>query len=357
MGCVSGWFGDTRGMRRLLPALALLAACSDSGSEPALSSATSLQCPSPGALPFRLSSKGFQKSANKTLATDNPRNKDEASDTLGNPNGVVASVFLGDDQRASAAPVDYHGTKARTTPTGGLFSTPLPGENVSLWSYDPDKAAWQSVGQGKTDDNGAYDLPATGFVAPNGRPIYSVLEADGSCAVHSDYLFAPGTKVVVTDIDGTLTTNDNEITLQIADDTHVPAMMTAADRLMQAWSMKGYPIIYLTARPHVLRAESRGWLADLTFPDGPLIMKLAALRDDVHKTLWLNRMIQDFGWSVVAAYGNADTDITAYENVGIPKDHTFIIGPLGGTSGTVAIPNSDYTQHIATYVSAQPANQ
>src|SRR5512146_1723197 len=137
-------------MRPWLPVLALLAACSDPMiSEPPLSNATSLQCPFPGALPFRLSSSGFQKPANQALAADNPRSKDEASDTLGNPGGLTASVYLADDQAPSAAPVDYHGVKARTTLTGGLFATALPGENVSLWSYDPDKAAWQSVGAGK----------------------------------------------------------------------------------------------------------------------------------------------------------------------------------------------------------------
>lgn len=342
-------------MRRLLPALALIAACSDS--EPMLSDATSLQCPTPGALPFRLSSSGFQKSANKTLATDNPRNKDEASDTIGNPGGLTASVYLEDEQRLSAAPVDYHGAKARTTLIGGLFSTALPGENVSLWYYDTDKAAWQAVGSGKTGSDGYYDLPATSFVAPNGRPIYSVLEADGSCAEHFDYLLPPGSKVVVSDIDGTLTTNDNELLMQIADPTYVPKMMTAASNLMQAWAMKGYPVVYLTARPHVVRIESRGWLADLGFPDGPLITANGGPAADVYKTLWMKRMIQDFGWNVVAAYGNADTDITAYANAGIPKAQTFIVGPLGGNSGTVAIPNMDFTQHIATFVAAQPANQ
>ncbi len=29
-------------------------------------------------------------------------------------------------------------------------------------------------------------------------------------------------------------------------------------------------------------------------------------------------MVNDFGWNIVAAYGNADTDITAYANVNIP---------------------------------------
>jgi LNS2 (Lipin/Ned1/Smp2) len=342
-------------MRPLLPAFALIAACSDP--EPALTKDTSLQCPFPGALPFRLASSGFQKSANKTLSVDDPRSKDEASDTLGNPGGLTASIYLADDQRPSAATVAYHGTKARTAPTEGLFARPLGGENVSLWYYATDKAAWQSVGTGKTSADGSYDLPATGFVAPNGRPVYAMLEADGSCAEHLDYLLGPGAKVIVTDIDGTLTTDDNEIIKQVADDTHVPAMMTAADRLTQAWAMKGYPVIYLTARTHVLRPESRGWLTDLGFADGPLITANGGSTADVYKTLWMKRMVNDFQWNVVAAYGNADTDITAYANAGVPSTQTFIIGPLAGTRGTMPIANNDYTQHIASFVAGQPANQ
>ena len=77
----------------------------------------------------------------------------------------------------------------------------------------------------------------------------------------------------------------------------------------------------------------------------------------VYKTLWLDRMVQTFGWVPVAAYGNADTDITAYQNAGIPKSQTFIVGPLAGNGGTQPIDNLDYTSHISTYVNAQPDNQ
>lgn len=342
-------------MRPLLPLLALVAACSESG--PALTHATSLSCPAPGALPFRLSSTGFQKPVNKTLATDDPHIKDQASDTVGNPGGKTASVYLADDQQPQAAPVAYHGMKARTTPGNGLQEQPLTGENVSLWFYDAGKAMWQSLGHGQTDSNGVYDLPSTGFVAPNGEPVYAMLEADGSCAEHFDFLFATGARVVVTDIDGTLTASDSELISQLTDDNYVAKPMGAADKLLAAWSMKGYPIIYLTARPHLLRPETRGWLEQLDFPVGPLITENGGKTDDAYKTLWLDRMIHDFGWNVVAAYGNADTDITAYENAGIAKDRTFIVGPLAGSRGTVAIANNDYTQHIAAFVAAQPANQ
>ena len=341
-------------MRALLPLLAL-AACSSS--ETPLTHATSLECPAPGALPFRLSTSGFQKSTNQTLASDDPRNKDQASDTLGNPSGASASVYLADDQQPGTTAIDYHGLKARTAPANGYQSTALISENVSLWRFDAAATAWKSLGSAKTDGNGQYDLPSTGFIAANGEPVYAMLEADGSCAVHYDYLLAPGSKVVVTDIDGTLTADDGELLSQIASITYVPKMMGAADQLMKAWANKHYPIIYLTARTHVLRAESRLWLDDLGFPTGPLITANGGKNDDVYKTLWLERLVQSFGWNIVAAYGNADTDITAYENAGIAKDHTFIVGPMAGSRGTVAIANGDFTAHISGFVASQPANQ
>jgi hypothetical protein len=341
-------------MRSLLP-LFVLAACSSS--ETPLTNATSLECPTPGALPFRLASSGFQKSVNQTLVTDDPRNKDQASDTLGNPGGVTASVYIADDQQPAVGAIHFQGVKARTAPANGFQSTPLADENVSVWVYDSGMKVWTLLGHSKTDGNGQYDLPSTGFVLANGQPVYSMLEADGSCAVHHDFLFANGAKVVVADIDGTLTASDGELGKQAINIGYVPMMMGAADKLLQAWAQKGYPIIYLTARTHVLRAESRLWLDDIGAPTGPLVTANGGKNDDVYKTLWMNRMIHDFGWNVVAAYGNADTDITAYKNAGVPDALIFIVGPLAGSRGTVAIANSDFTQHINTFVSAQPANQ
>ncbi|MEO7732602.1 MAG: hypothetical protein ABIY55_16660 [Kofleriaceae bacterium] len=353
-------------MRRLLPLLALLAACSSDSKAPAadasidakpLPSATALHCPAPGALPFEVSPT-FAKPTNATLVTDNPRIKDEASDTLGSPSGIVASltasIYLPDDQPPTTAGIAYHGVKARTTPTGGLTSKPIVGEKVSLWNYDATNKVWHDLGMASTGLDGDYEVPAPGLAVANGQPVYAVLEPDGSCTEHRNWLLPAGSKVVVFDIDGTLTLSDGELLMELSDETYVPKMMGAADRLVQAWAAKGYTIVYLTARTHALRAESRGWLTDLGFPDGPLITENGA-KADVYKTLWLNRMIQTFGWSVVAAYGNADTDITAYANAGIPKDQTFIVGPLAGMSGTQAIANMDFTDHIATYVAAQPA--
>jgi LNS2-like protein (lipin/Ned1/Smp2) len=334
----------------VLPAL-LAGACADD--QPPLTNATSLHCPNPGDLPFRLESHGFQVSANATLAMNDTRVKDEASDTLGNPNGLVASIYIADTASPAATPVSYRGTKARTNLTGGLFAQPLPGENVSLWTYD---TQWHSIGRTTTDADGVYELPDTGFVAPNGTPVYAMLEANGDCMEHYNWLMPPGSKFVVTDIDGTMTLSDNEEFMQIGDESYTPVQMGAANTLMQTWGMKGYPIVYLTARPDVFRNETRNWLRDLGFPIGPLVTAATVEDAAIYKTLWLNRMIQSFGWVAVAAYGNADTDITAYENAGIPKSETFIVGPLAGQRGTTPIDNMDFTAHIASYVDAQPNN-
>jgi hypothetical protein len=321
---------------------------------PPLSDDTSLICPRNGQMPFRTSG-SFKHGETKNLIKEKTRSKDEASDTLGNPNGPYASIYLAPGAAPTSAPSSYRGAKQRTLPSGGLFATPILDEQISLWTYDG--AAWVELAKARTGDDGYYELPDTGYVAENGHPIYSMLDGDDTCAEHYDFLYPRGTKVVIADIDGTLTLDDMQLLNQIPDETLIPKMMGAADQLTQAWGAKGYPIIYLTARPHVFRPESRAWLRDLGFPLGALITAADVGDAAPYKTEWLQRMLQTFGWTAVAAYGNADTDITAYEAAGIPKNLTFIVGPLAGMRGTTAIDNMDYTAHISSFVSVQPENR
>ncbi|NVB79361.1 MAG: hypothetical protein HOV81_13285 [Kofleriaceae bacterium] len=336
--------------------LAAAAGCTDDDLPP-LSDAKVLTCPHPGNLPFRTDSHAFARSESRTLDSKNTRVKDEGADVLGNPGGKSADIYLADDAMAESGAFAYRGAKARTTPTGGLFSNPFIGEAVSLWHFDAASDTWEAHGRANTDEMGRFEIDASSFVVANGEPIYSILEGDGTCAEQYDLMLPPGSKVVVSDIDGTLTTDDAELIMQVADESYVPKMMTGGNTMLQAWAAKGYPIIYLTARSHQFRSESRVWLRDLEFPIGPVITSNMTNEADGYKTAWLKRMFTEFGWVPVAAYGNADTDIIAYENAGIPKDKTFIVGPLAGDSNTVAIPNMDFTQHTQTYVSAQPNNQ
>ena len=245
--------------RTLLAALAvaaaLVAGCGPS--LPPLSNVTSLSCPDPGLLPFRLDSYSFADAANAMLVKDETRNKDEASDTLGQPSGARANIYIDDAATPAAGDIVYHGKMAVTSPDQGLFTDGVPNEKVSLWSYD--SGAWKALGRTTTDGSGYYDLtPSPAFTAANGTPVYAVLEGNGSCAAHFDWLYPSGTKAVVFDIDGTLTTSDDELLMQLSDGSYTPAMMTAANTMVQAWAHKGYTIVYLTARAHTFRAETRG---------------------------------------------------------------------------------------------------
>ncbi len=340
-----------RPLRFVLFGCFCLSACGGE-SEPPLSDQTFLSCPTPGALPFRLSSKAFQNEDARLLAQNATRNKDEASDTLGLPDDLAVTTYTAGGATPVPGATPYFGKKARTVLGEGLQATPLAGEFVSLWFHDG--AAWQSAGRVATDANGRYELPEPSLPAVD-TPAYAVLEGDGSCAEHYSYRLAPGTKVIVTDIDGTLTQSDAELLVQVGDPSYTPAMKKAAPELLQAWADKGYRIIYLTARPHILRVETRVWLREQGFPPGPVITSDDTDNDPhLYKEAWIARLKLTFDWNVVAAYGNADTDIFAYEGSGIAKDRTFIIGPLAGTSGTVAIADDDYTQHIANFVKSQP---
>ena len=133
-------------------------------------------------------------------------------------------------------------------------------------------------------------------------------------------------------------------------------MMGAANTLIQTWSMKGYPIVYLTARANEFRAETAQWLGQDSFPIGVTITGSNSSDAQAYKTTWLQRMVTDFGWDIVAGYGNADTDILSYQAVNIPDSQIFVVGPMGGDLGSTAIPNMDFTAHIASYVDAQPNN-
>ncbi len=328
-------------------------ACADDGKKTPITDANYITCPAPGELPFRMQSTGFQVPANAVTVMLNPRDKDSSSDTLGNPGGgAIANVFINDKTAPAPGNLEFTGFKQRTLPNQGFFDNALPNEWVSMWTYDG--TAWEQIGRVQTIDTGAFDVTTNGYAGNNFQPIYNMLEADGSCTISWNYLYAAGTQFVVFDIDGTLTLSDEEFLDQLADETYVPKLMGGAVQLVQAWVKKGYHPIYLTARAHDFRFDTRAWLDLEGFPRGAIITSVPGDSAQPFKTLWMKRMTATFGWDFVAAYGNMDTDIGAYQAVNIPNSELFIVGPYGGDLGSTPILNMDYTDHINTYVAAQP---
>lgn len=170
--------------------------------------------------------------------------------------------------------------------------------------------------------------------------------------------------VIVTDIDETLTTDDNEWLNELWDPSHDPAMRPDANTLMNSWFNLGYRVIYLTARGEDLplldgtaaRDATAGWLDAHGFPYFPedvyLATGLGAFGSGAadYKTQVIADLQAD-GVTVVYAYGNADTDVEAFQNSAIPDDHIFLVGTLAGTLGVEGISDADaYTSHLATFM-------
>ncbi|MCA9628356.1 MAG: hypothetical protein KC766_11845 [Myxococcales bacterium] len=347
----------------LLAILAAVPACRGGGTDDSGGSGGSggggnvsgLQCPNPGTLPFSTESSSFEN-ADSADTESLERVKDSASDILGNPGGKYAYTTMPVEDAPLDAPYVFEGQKARTVVTTGLSFTGFSEEYVSFWVEDG--SSWKNLGRQKTDTDGNYSFSLSDFVGGQPPRIgYAILEGDGSCTAHYSFLLERGANVIVTDIDGTLTSSDEELTKQIGDGNYDPQENQSASVMMNRWAKKGYQVVYLTARPHFFRAETRAWMIEHGFPEGPMITANQLVFGDsarTYKRTWVNRIADSFGWTVTAAYGNAGSDIDAYEDAGIPKDITFIIGENAGQSGTVAIQGNDYTAHITEFVDAQP---
>jgi phosphatidate phosphatase PAH1 len=168
--------------------------------------------------------------------------------------------------------------------------------------------------------------------------------------------------LVVTDIDETLTTADSEWILQLGDASHDPAMRPDADTLMQSYADKGFGVVYVTARGEDLtlsdgssaRDATVGWLEDHGFPVDEADVYLAdgagALGDAaVGYKAGVIQGLLDRGDVVDWAYGNAESDIEAYQQEAIPDDHVFLVGKLAGQMGVEPVPDADaYTSHEAS---------
>ncbi|MFW5741355.1 MAG: hypothetical protein ACOC1F_13425 [Myxococcota bacterium] len=301
-------------------------------------------CPVPGPLPFETTSSSFESDASNEWLTNNPYVTHSGQDLLGANAGNELS-----------------GTMTRSSGTL-LTQRGVENEWVSAWRRDP-AGGWVQLGRVKTDNQGNFTLPIPSdqsFDVGTGS-VFSILEGDGTCTVHGVFVWPAGTQVILTDIDGTITFDDNELLKQLMDDPgYVPKENQSASEMLNTWADKGYRVVYLSARPDNLRGISREWLHGVGAPFGPFRTAGSFVYGESareYKADFIEYVKNDLGWQIVAAYGNAGSDIRAYEDAGIGKDVTFIIGERAGESGTVAIGNNDYTDHISSYVQSQPDAQ
>ena len=159
------------------------------------------------------------------------------------------------------------------------------------------------------------------------------------------FIIRPGQPASVFDIDGTLTRSDAENwkdygrRLRRSPKPDGPRLRAHAVEAVNR-AARDSLVVYLTGRPPWLGRPTREWLAFHHFPEG-VVLWLPRTRDIVptqkhvgEAKLAQLKSLQNTGLAFLCAYGNAPTDIGAYEGAGIPKAQTIIMGKHGGEGGT-----------------------
>lgn len=174
---------------------------------------------------------------------------------------------------------------------------------------------------------------------------------------------------IVTDIDETLTLSDEEFSMQIQDGTYDPIERDGGADLIGAYADLGYRVLYLTARSETIMLEGTGetareaterWLQEHGYPTDPattaVVLAPSLTIGDATQMYKAEALMeyQAMSWRFDYAYGNATTDIGAYEDAQIDKDATFIIGEEAGADGTVAIEGEGWVEHADAHLPGVP---
>lgn len=259
--------------------------------------------------------------------------------------------------------------ESRTPQIEGKFAygdLSLDLEDEIIYGFVDNCSGWRAMGQGLTNDDGRvrFDVPAAILEQPGRYEVMMLVDGDGS-ATRGYLLVTPAeTQFVVFDIDGTLTVGDGELAKQYIYDllggSEVPEAYAEAQSITRAYADAGYEVLYVTGRPYFLSGITRDWLQAHGFPVGNLHLT-ESLSESASSERGVGRYKRNYlsfvmrNHNVVHAYGNASTDIYAYEAAGLPKDATFIIGENAGDDGTQAVASyGDHVQRVTIPEVVQP---
>lgn len=243
----------------------------------------------------------------------------------------------------------------------GRFSKDLEDERVRL--FVDDCTGWRELGTAIVDGDGRARVTAPAMPAGI-YELLAVVPGDGSQARARAWLLPRATRLVVFDVDGTLTTDDGELLEHIVASavgtSAPPAAYPGGAALTRAHADDGDVVVYLSGRPAWLRPHTAAWLAAGGYAPGPILLA-PSLREAAPTTSGVGRFktaalkrLTETGFAIPTVYGNASTDVFAYGAAGIPRGATYIIGKHGGSGGTVAVSSSTGWTARASDVLAAP---
>jgi LNS2-like protein (lipin/Ned1/Smp2) len=228
--------------------------------------------------------------------------------------------------------------------TYGPTDKDLRGEDVDVYLARDCGSSWQKLGTARTTDDGDhatvegvsdtggwvfFPVPASLGLGEGRHRFRFVVAGDLTTAESFVEIVKPGTPIVVSDVDGTLTTSELE---EFGDllTGDIPEVNQGAPELVNAWAARGYRRLYLTARPEWLAGRTREFVRLRGLPEGVVHTTLgftgatgsaaAAFKTGELAQLASKGLVPTF------ALGNTDTDAEAYSNAGIdPVGHRIFL--------------------------------
>jgi phosphatidate phosphatase PAH1 len=207
----------------------------------------------------------------------------------------------------------------------GTVDKALEDEDVDLFACRA--GSWAAIGSARTDDEGHFALPLSGGARlPIAmRDVFVSVVGDRTGAAFLAYVAPADQPLIVSDVDGTLTSSENAFFETIALGIEPDAQPGAA-AAYRAAALRGYQLVYVTARGSQYTTDTRQWLADKGFPRGPVrlspsFVTLPGADTIDYKTSTVGALALPVAWGV----GNRASDITAYTNVGLDAQSIFIL--------------------------------
>ncbi|XP_072487579.1 phosphatidate phosphatase LPIN3 isoform X1 [Notamacropus eugenii] len=178
--------------------------------------------------------------------------------------------------------------------------------------------------------------------------VFSVTtQYQGTCRCHANiYLWNWYDKVVISDIDGTITKSDalGHILPQLGKDWTQNGII----KLYHKIHLNGYKFLYCSARSIGMADLTRGYLRwvneqGCALPKGPLLLTPSSLFSALHREVIekkpevfkiacltdIHHLFLPHGDPFFAGFGNRASDVYAYLHVGIPKSRIFTVNPQG----------------------------
>jgi len=201
----------------------------------------------------------------------------------------------------------------------------LEDEDVSVFACFA--GTWVELGGATTDDDGRFTLALTGAARlPAGmRDLYVTVDGDGTGAEFLAFIAAPDAPIIVSDVDGTLTSSENEYPIALASGGTASPQPDAAATLAQA-ALRGFKACSVAARGDRFTQATRNWFAANGFPRGPLRLPASIITIPGEDTVELKSSILASlsAFDLVAGIGNRASDVTAYTNAGLAPDRILI---------------------------------